>query len=76
MTGVAAEFTAIYLNNEEYGNRTILLLHWSNRLGMHYSPYPDGLYTEINRIGLSIVAYQPHFPLYRNMLQLLITLKN
>jgi len=25
MTGVAAEFTAIYLNNEEYGNRTILL---------------------------------------------------
>lgn len=25
MTGVAAEFTAIYLNNKEYGNRTILL---------------------------------------------------
>ena len=28
----------------------------------------------VDRIGLSIVAHQPHFHLYRNMLQLLITL--
>ena len=30
----------------------------------------------VHRIGLSIVAHQPPFPLYRNTLQLLIILKN
>ena len=38
MIEVAAEYTAIYLNNEEYGNRTILLPQLEYPLGYALLP--------------------------------------